>query len=375
MTLETLPTPALVLDLPRMQRNIARLRDRLAAAGVAFRAHLKTAKSVAVAERLMTTPRGPGTVSTLREAEVFFAAGVTDLTYAVGIAPAKLDRVASLRAAGCDLGIILDSVAAAEAVRAFSERTGARFAVLLEVDTDGHRSGLAPESPLLLETAAALGPRTELRGVLTHGGGSYAATSPAAIVAAAERERAGAVTAAERLRAAGFAAPVVSVGSTPTAHFAARYEGVTEVRAGVHVFQDLVMHGLGVCALDDIAISVLATVIGHQPSKGWLVTDAGWMALSRDRGTATQAVDRGYGVVTDLDGVPIAGLQMTGANQEHGLLARTDGGPLDLATYPVGTRLRILPNHACATAAQHPAYAVVHGTRTVAEQWERFGGW
>lgn len=358
-----------------MQRNIARLRDRLAAAGVAFRAHLKTAKSVDVARQLMTTPRGPGTVSTLREAEAFFAAGVTDLTYAVGIAPAKLDRVAALRAAGCDLAIILDNVAAAAAVRAHAERTGARFAVLLEVDTDGHRSGLAPDAPLLLEVAAALGPRVELRGVLTHAGGSYAARSTEAIVAVAERERAGAVAAAERLRTAGHSAPVVSVGSTPTAHFAATYAGVTEVRAGVHVFHDLVMHGLGVCALDDIAISVLATVIGHQPSKGWLVTDAGWMALSRDRGTATQSVDRGYGVVADLDGVPIPGLQMTGANQEHGLLSRVDGAPLDLAAYPVGTRLRILPNHACATAAQHPAYAVVHGTRAVVTHWERFHGW
>src|SRR3546814_17802964 len=92
----------------------------------------------------------------------------------------------------------------------------------------------------------------------------------------AEQERAGAVRAAQRLRAAGFAAPVVSVGSTPTAHFARSLEGVTEVRAGVYVFFALVMHGLGVCQQSDIALSVLCTVIGTPKEKGWIITAGGW---------------------------------------------------------------------------------------------------
>src|SRR3546814_18272413 len=102
--------------------------------------------------------------------------------------------------------------------------------------------------------------------------------------------RAGAGRGAQRRRAAGFAAPVVSVGSTPTAHFARSLEGVTEVRAGVYVFFDLVMNGLGVCQQSDIALSVLCTVIGHQKEKGWIITDGGWMAMSRERGTDRKSV-------------------------------------------------------------------------------------
>jgi D-serine deaminase-like pyridoxal phosphate-dependent protein len=191
----------------------------------------------------------------------------------------------------------------------------------------------------------------------------------------AEQERAQVVHAAGRLRAAGHAAPVVSVGSTPTALFARRLDGVTEVRAGVFVFFDLVMAGLGVCAVDDIAVSVLATVIGHQAEKRWIVTDAGWMAMSRDRGTAKQPVDQGYGLVCDADGRPMADLIVAEANQEHGIVAPRPGKDVDLAAFPVGTLLRILPNHACATAAQHSSYRVVRGAREVEATWERFSGW
>jgi D-serine deaminase-like pyridoxal phosphate-dependent protein len=143
----------------------------------------------------------------------------------------------------------------------------------------------------------------------------------------------------------------------------------------VFVFFDLVMAGIGVCEVDDIALSVLATVIGHQRDKGWLITDAGWMALSRDRGTARQPVDQGYGLVCDGDGRLLPGLLVRDANQEHGVVARRDGGSPEWGRHPVGSLLRIVPNHACATAAQHSAYRVVAGSRRVLATWERFGGW
>jgi D-serine deaminase-like pyridoxal phosphate-dependent protein len=138
---------------------------------------------------------------------------------------------------------------------------------------------------------------------------------------------------------------------------------------------DLVMVGLGVCAFDDLAISVLCSVIGHQRDKNWLVTDGGWTALSRDRGTAAFAVDHGYGAVSDVHGVPVPELVVHGTNQEHGLVQRRDGGPIDFARFPIGTLLRVLPNHACATAAQHARYHVVRGDLTVHAVWERFSGW
>src|SRR5690606_33373784 len=121
---------------------------------------------------------------------------------------------------------------------------------------------------------------------------------------------------------------------------------------------DLVMHGLGVCDLSDIALSVMCAVIGHQKKKGWVITDGGWMAMSRDRGTARQSLDQGYGVVCDQDGTPIPGLIMKDANQEHGVIVHRDDASLT-PMLPIGTLLRILPNHACSTAAQHASYAVV----------------
>jgi D-serine deaminase-like pyridoxal phosphate-dependent protein len=175
---------------------------------------------------------------------------------------------------------------------------------------------------------------------------------------------------------AGHECPVVSVGSTPTAHFAEDLSGVTEMRAGVYMFFDLVMHGVGVCATDDLAISVLATVIGTKPEKGWILVDAGWMALSRDRGTAAQRVDQGYGLVCDLAGKPYPDLIVTQASQEHGVLAIRPGAAARLPDLPIGAKVRILPNHGCATASQHESYHVVStGGRTVEARWPRIRGW
>ncbi|AWN38987.1 DSD1 family PLP-dependent enzyme [Methylobacterium radiodurans] len=375
--LEALGTPCLLLDEARLRANVARMRARLTALGVAFRPHLKTAKSREVAEIAMTAPEGPAIVSTLREAEYFCEAGLRDVVYGVGIAPDKLDRVAAIRAGGADLAVILDSPEQADAVAEHADRSGDPLPVLIEVDADGHRSGVAPGDADLL---VAIGRRlvaggASLRGVLLHAGDSYALSDPEALAAAAEAERVAAVTAADILRAAGLPCPVVSVGSTPTARFARDLTGITEVRAGVFMFGDLFQAGVGAVEPEDIALSVLATVIGHQRRKGWIITDAGWMALSRDRGTARQAVDQGYGVVCDLDGRPFPDLIVADANQEHGIVALRRGSGAALPDLPIGARLRILPNHACATGAQHESYHVLDGAGRVAKVWPRINGW
>lgn len=375
--LTELQTPCLVLDEARMERNIERLRVHAGNLGVTLRPHLKTSKSVEVARRTLEGGNGPATVSTLKEAEVFFEAGVADILYAVGIAPDKLPRVSALRAAGCDLTVILDSVEQAEAVARHSREAGDRIPALIEIDSDGHRSGLAPDSEQIVAVGRSLiEGGADLRGVVTHAGESYNAVGEEALAAFAEQERAAAVQAADVLRAAGLPSPVVSVGSTPTAHFARDLTGVTELRAGVYVFFDLVMAGIGVCGLDDIAATVLATVIGHQRERGWIITDAGWMAMSRDRGTAAQAVDQGYGLVCDVDGVVIPDLLVSGANQEHSILSLRPGSGASLPDLPIGTKLRILPNHACATAAQHDGYWVVaQETGQPLRWWPRFNHW
>jgi D-serine deaminase-like pyridoxal phosphate-dependent protein len=368
-------TPAAVIDVARMDRNIARMQERMTALGVRFRPHVKTTKCIAVADRQRAAGATGITVSTLREAEQFFASGYDDILYAVCIVPQKLARIQALREQGCRLTILVDSVAAAQAVVAALSSENPHE-VLIEVDTDGHRSGVDPEDDRLTEIARIIHDGGAiLRGVLTHAGNSYELHDPEALAALAERERALSVRAAERIRAAGLPCPVVSVGSTPTGLSARHLDGVTEVRCGVYVFFDLFMSNVGVCGIDDIALSVVTTVIGHQSDKCWIIVDAGWMAMSRDRGTARQAHDYGYGIACGLDGHPLAGgLLMVAANQEHGIVAAPGDNPTPIEDrFPIGMRLRILPNHACATGAQFSDYYALDN-RDV-EKWSRFNGW
>ena len=376
MQLGELTTPSLLLDRARLERNLARMRTRLRRLGVSLRPHMKTAKCIEVARMALGDEPGGITVSTLGEAEYFLRHGIGDLVYAVGVAPGKLDVVAGLMRRGASVTLILDNALTAQAVAERGAALGVRFQVLIEIDSDGARAGVTPDAPELLAIGRVLSEAasTELRGVLTHAGASYHCKSISAIRAMAEQERRSAVGAAEALRAAGLKAPIVSVGSTPTMTFADRLDGVTEARPGVYMLHDLVMAGLGVCEIDDIALSVLTSVIGHETRRGMLIVDAGWMALSRDQGTADQSVNQGYGLVCDINGRPIGDLIVRETNQEHGLVGRRDGQPLHVGRYPIGTRLRILPIHACATAAMHAEYQVIE-EGSVNARWARCTGW
>jgi D-serine deaminase-like pyridoxal phosphate-dependent protein len=375
-TILDIPTPALILDRTRLQANADRMRGRVEKLGVRLRPHVKTSKSIDVLRILAGGADAPITVSTLAEACYFFRHGVRDILYAVGIASVKLPQVAELIRSGCTLRIILDSIDAADAVQGFGTSEGLAIEALVEVDTDGKRAGVDPEDDLLIEIAQRLsfGPGARFAGVMTHAGGSYSARTLGEFEAIAERERAGAVAAANRLRAAGFPVDIVSVGSTPTVHYARTLEGVTEARVGVYAFGDLVQAELGTCDIGDIAISVLASVIGHSREHGRVLIDAGFLALSRDRGTADFAVDWGYGAVCDASGEVIANVRVDSTNQEHGIITAVSG-ELDWSRFPIGACVRILPNHACATAAAYDRYFVTDGSEEVVDIWGRVNGW
>jgi D-serine deaminase-like pyridoxal phosphate-dependent protein len=381
--LTELETPFAVVDADIVAANTTRMRSRLMAHDVALRPHVKTAKSLQVALLAGGGEIGPITVSTLKEAEQFAQHGFTDIMYAVGITPNKLDHAVRLVKSGVQLKLITDNVASAAAVSHASAVANVSLPTLIEIDCDGHRSGVKPDQvDELIAIATALNTDASKRtnahlfaGVMTHAGSSYHCQSIAEIEAMAEQERSRIVQAVTTLSAAGFASEIVSIGSTPTATYGKRFDGITEVRAGVYVFLDLVMAGLDVCKTTDIALSVVATVIGHQADRGWIITDAGWMAMSRDRGTAKQRIDHGYGAVCSAAGTLIDALVVSDANQEHGIISNRDGSALDIAHYPVGTTLRILPNHACATAAQYDEYKVVRTSTHVNETWSRFRGW
>ncbi len=372
--LTKIDTPFLLIDKKKFDKNIVSLSTKLAPHDVQFRPHLKTVKSIQGAKYLLENFNSPATVSTLKEAEVFATVGYTNLTYAVGIAPQKLLRIKKLLNQGINISILLDSETQALAVAKFCQDENISIPTLLEIDCDGHRGGIRPDDKRLVNIATILhNGGAELRGVLTHAGESYDCVNETALIAAAEGERLAAVIAAKQLTDNELPCPVVSVGSTPTAHFAKNLQGVTEVRAGVYTFFDLVVAGIGVCQPSDIALSVVTSVIGHNSEKDWLFIDAGWMSLSQDRGTASQQRDCGYGLVCDIKGEIIHGLQVIGANQEHGIIACVDGG--QLPEIVVGSQLRILPNHACATAAMHAGYYVSDSKQIELDYWHRIQGW
>jgi len=179
------------------------------------------------------------------------------------------------------------------------------------------------------------------------------------------------VRAAERLRAAGRDAPIVSVGSSPTAMHAGSLAGVTEMRAGVYMFGDLFQAEIGTHGMADIAVTVLASVIGRRP--GRILVDAGGLALSKDRSTQATRHDYGYGLALDIDGNRGLGHAVVrSAYQEHGVIELDPDYPVDL---PIGAKLRIAPNHTCMTAAAHDRYFIVDGEQDVAAIWHRVKGW
>jgi len=363
----SLATPCLVLDKSRLQGNLDRMSQRARTLGVRLRPHIKTAKSVDVA-RLGVGPGGPLTVSTLREAEHFAAAGFTDLVYAVAIVPDRLDRAARLTARGVRLQLFVENLHSAEAL---ADHPG-RFEALVELDSGEDRTGVQDHADLLaIAGVLHSAPNTSLRGVATHGGHSYGARTLKERVAIAEQERRVAVEAARVLRSAGLPCPVVSVGSTPTAVHAAHLDGVTELRPGVYTLGDLFQAGIGSHTLDDIACTVLATVVSHRRSTGRLIIDAGGLALSKDRSTAGWPFDAGYGLVADAEtGLLYDGLTVVGVHQEHGEVA----GPIPWERLPVGARVRVLPNHVCMTAAMYDRYHVLEGG-IVTAVWPRVNGW
>lgn len=376
-TLHAIRTPAAIVDLTVLRQNLNRISVKMNEVGVKLRPHLKTTKSIDIAKMATEDHFGGIAVSTLREAEYFIAKGIKDIIYAVCLSPDKLDDVLDIQQEDTCLNIITDHVDVAKAIAAKATSSAQSLCVYIELDVGYTRSGVLPDSDALLQIAQTLdaAPHVTLKGVLTHAGHSYQAPGIAGIKEVAERERAGAVHAAERIRALGIACPEVSIGSTPTVLYGESFEGVTEVRPGNYMFFDLSMCSRDVCQREDIALTILTTVIVNQPDRSRILVDAGALALSRDIGVEESGY--GYGVIHDLNNSIGGGEDciVDRLCQEQGWLAAAGDGTLDMDAYPVGRRLRILPNHACMTAAAHDKYYVVDGGVEVVAEWGRCNGW
>ena len=355
-------TPDLRLDVGRVRANCARMAARAATLGVRLRPHMKTAKSIDVARLATAGQFGGVTVSTLAEARYFAAHGIDDITYAVGVVPAKVEEILSIDAR---VGVVGDDPATVEAIAAVAARQSRVLPFWIEIDCGAGRGGIDADhsSVVTLAAMATEAQRLSFEGVLTHAGQAYHCIETTAIRGVAAAERDAVVHAAERIRAAGIACPHVSVGSTPTAVHAESLDGVTEMRPGVYMFGDLDQVRLGACRFDDIALFVDATVIGHNRSAGYVLIDAGALALSKDRG----GVDEGYGRLLGH-----ADLLVADVNQEHGMVADQTGAAPPFDALPIGSQVRVVPNHACMTAAAYRGYRLLDDPRTT---WSRVNGW
>lgn len=373
-------TPALLLDVERLDANLQAMRTRLERAGVGLRPHAKTARCVEVTRRAGGGRVGPVTVATLTEARALVKAGWRDLTWAQGVAPDKLPEVIALQSQGASIGLLCDALPTALAIVQAARASGSDLRVWVEIDCGQGRAGLLPGDPHLLEIVRALQPsegddrpgNAAFAGLLTHAGHAYAQRGARACAEVAGQEAAALRRARDDLVAAGLPCPALSAGSTPTAVHGSDWGGVDELRPGNYAFFDLTQLWVGSCRVEDIACSVLATVIGHKRERGTLTLDAGSLALSPDSSALVLNPAFGYGLVCDLDGTPVDDLYVASLNQEHGLVrSATPGAAPDWARLPIGSKVRVLPAHACITAAMFDRYHV-HRGQTLIDLWRRF---
>ena len=373
MSLQTLKTPSLVLDAARVRRNAERIGSRVKQFGASLRPHVKTHKCVEVA-RIQTAGHAGGiTVSTLAEARAFAANGFGDITYAVPIEPGKFEEAVELSRRCERLCLLTDDVEIPRLLDDAARRAGVTLDLFIKVDCGYHRCGVEPHAPEAPEIARRISDAPNLRfaGILTHAGHSYHARSQEELLGLARHERDLMKDFAAQLRDAGVEVPVVSVGSTPTVTAVDHLDGVDEARPGNYIFFDAFQATLGSCAFEDCALSVVTSVVHRDRARRKVVIDAGAIALSKDRGAVEIDPSCGYGRVLDLEGAD-TGLRVDALSQEHGVVVADDERLFDRLR--VGTRLRVLANHSCLTAAQHAHYNVVEGERVV-DRWEIHRGW
>jgi D-serine deaminase-like pyridoxal phosphate-dependent protein len=364
-SLDDLATPCLLLDLDVVERNLRQMAGRAAGLGVALRPHIKTHKCIELGERQRALGASGITVSTLYEARVFADHGFDDITWAF---PVILSRLAEVRdlASRITLRVVADSPEAVDGLVSLDRP----LHVWLKVDCGYHRAGVDPAAAasVLLAERIARSPGLVFDGILSHSGHAYHGGSRAEIAAIAEEERAVMTGFAARLRAAGIAVPAVSVGSTPAMSAVAHLDGVTEARPGNYAFFDFTQVALGSCGVRDCGVTVLASVVSHRPGDHRLIVDAGALALSKDPGP--EGIETMGEIFADYAaGTLRSGTRLVSLSQEHGTVESEEVIP----AMPVGSRVRILPNHSCLTVACFDEYQVVRGGEVV-DRWKIWRG-
>lgn len=375
MHIHELPTPALLVDLDILERNLGFMQTRANKLGVSLRPHIKTHKCLEIASRQRTLGAKGITVSTFYEAEAFQKAGFDDITWAFPLPPVYATRVARFPESS-RLRVVIDSTEAKGHLDKVCRTTGRKAHVWLKVDCGYHRAGVDPKSPAAEALVKSLVESRvlEFDGILSHSGHAYRARRREEILPFAHEERDTMVEFAERMRARGYDIPGISVGSTPAMSVVEDLTGVTEMRPGNYAFFDYTQAMIGSCGIADCALTVLASVISHQPEESHFLTDAGALALSKDAGPTHVKNQMGMGIIFEnyerkrLE----SHIELTSLSQEHGKVSAEDARHIK-GRYLVGERIRILEHHSCLTAANFDKYYVVREDQVI-DEWKILRG-
>jgi threo-3-hydroxy-D-aspartate ammonia-lyase len=351
-------TPALLLYRDVMERNLRHMADRARRLGVWLRPHIKTHKCLELGRRQVAHGARGVTVSTLFEAQAFARGGFTDLTWAFPLDATHLPHVRRLAETGVTLRVVLDDLETARAL------AGTGLHVWLKVDCGYHRAGVDPSSRYALEVARELGRENGIvfDGILSHSGHAYRTRNKEEAAQIAEQERQVMVWFADLLRKDGLPVRDVSVGSTPAMVAAKDLTGVTEARPGNYIFYDRTMVLIGCCEPQDVAVTVLASVVSHQPGASHFVVDAGALSLSKDLGPSHLGLEPLYGAVQGHPELAVASV-----SQEHGVIRAAAPAAIE-GKFKVGEQIEIMPNHSCLTEAHFDEYVVVDNDQVI-DRW------
>jgi D-serine deaminase-like pyridoxal phosphate-dependent protein len=345
-------TPAVLIDVDVLERNIARMAERARAAGVRLRPHGKTHKLLEVGRLQLAAGASGLSLAKTSEAEVFAGAGFDDIFVAYPVVGADKGRRLLALAERIRLAVGVDSVEGARTLSTVFAAAGRRLDVRLKIDSGLHRVGVLPEQAPSVARAIADLPGLQLTGIFTHAGHAYGETAADGVATVGQHEGGTMSAVAEALRRAGLEIRDVSVGSTPTARHAMTVAGVTECRPGNYVYHDASQVSLGTCGLEDCAMTVVATVVST-PAPDRAVLDAGSKTLSTD---PLRPRPEGHGWVLGRK------TRLSKLSEEHGVLAVEEG-----ERFRVGERVRVLPNHACVVSNLHDRVLAVRGERVEAE--------
>ena len=346
--IEDLPTPAVLVDLDVVERNIASMQARARAAGVRLRPHAKTHKAPQIGRMQLDAGAGGLTLAKVSEAEVFAQAGFDDIFLAYPIVGAEKARRLLALADRVRVTVGADSAEGARSLGEVFHAAGRRLPVRLKIDCGFHRVGVAPERAVEIARRVAALPGISLEGVFTFGGQSYGGTSPEEVARIGGEEGRIVSEVAEALREAGLPVAEVSLGSTPTVASAMSQRGVTECRPGNYVYNDFSQVELGTCGEQDCALTVLATVVSV-PASDRAVVDAGSKTLSTD---PLRPRAEGHGLILGRRS------RIDRLSEEHGVIQVAPG-----ESFRVGERVRILPNHACVVVNLHDRLIATRGGR------------